>query len=254
MSLSIGIVGLPNVGKSTLFNALLKREIAKIANYPFTTIEPHAGVIEVPDARLESLCKLTAPERCIPAVIKFIDIAGLVQDAHKGEGLGNQFLSHIREVDAILHVVRDFEDPQVPHVSGSVDPNRDREIIKLELELAGIEKPIEEWVNRKKEDFNNVDELIARTYKLLNLITFYTIKGGKEVHAWPLRQGSTALMAAEKVHTDFAKKFIKAEVILVEELLREGGWNKAREHGKINLSSRDYIVQDGDVIEFKVGR
>lgn len=253
MSLSIGIVGLPNVGKSTLFNALMRRQIAQTANYPFTTIKPHTGVVTVPDKRLEKLTELIKPEKVTPAIVTFVDIAGLVKNAHLGEGLGNEFLGYIRNVNALVHVVREFKDSQTPHVMGSVDKDRDREIIKLELELAKINKPMIEWVNRDKAEFEKVDELIEMAYKLLNLITFYTIKGGKEVRAWSLKRGQKMFSAGEKVHTDFAKKFIKSEVIDVNELLIHGLWQKVKELGKVRIEGRDYIIKDGDVIEFKIG-
>lgn len=253
-TLEVGIVGLPNVGKSTLFNALIKRQIADVANYPFTTIKPHTGVVEVPDEKLKKLCKLISPQKCIPATVTFIDIAGLVKNAHKGEGLGNEFLGQIRNVDAIVHVVREFEDENVSHVMGAVDPKRDKEIIEIELELGGIKKPTIEWINRQKKDFENVDELIKRSYKLLDLITFYTVKGGKEVRAWSIKKGKTAIDAAEIVHTDFAKNFIKAEVININELLKTNGWKDAKEKGKVSLEGKDYVLKDEDVIEFKVGK
>jgi hypothetical protein len=253
MSLSVGIVGLPNVGKSTLFNALLKRQIADVAPYPFTTIKPHTGVVAVPDENLKKLSDLIEPKKSIPATVTFIDIAGLVKNAHQGEGLGNEFLGQIRNVDAIVHVIREFEDEKIAHVMGSVDAERDREIIKIELELAGIRKPTIEWINKDKKDFENVDQLIKKAYEILGLITFYTIKGGKEVRAWSIKKGSTALDAAGKVHTDFARNFIKAEVIPVDQLLEISGWREAKEKGRIKLEGKDYVVQDKDVIEFKVG-
>lgn len=253
MSLSVGIVGLPNVGKSTLFNALLKRQISNTAPYPFTTIKPYTGVVEVPDENLKLLADLVKPERVVPATVTFIDIAGLVKNAHKGEGLGNEFLGQIRDVDAIVHVIRAFEDEGVAHVMGSIDPERDKEIVNLELEIAGIKKPTLEWINRDIKDFENVDELIARAYELLGLVTFYTIKGGREVRAWSIKKESTALDAAGTVHTDFAQHFIKAEVIGVRELLSAGSWHRAKEQGKVRLEGRDYIIQNGDVVEFKVG-
>lgn len=253
MSLKVGIVGLPNVGKSTLFNALLKRQVSPEGNYPFTTIKPFTGVVEVPDEYLEKLAQLVKPERIVPATVTFIDIAGLVKNAHKGEGLGNEFLGHIREVDVIIHVIRAFEDSQVPHTMGNIDPGRDREIINLELEIAGIKKPIIEWVNSDIGGFDRVDDLIKEAYKTLGLITFYTIVGGHEIRAWSIKQGSTALDAAGQVHTDFAKKFIKAEVVNVDELLKTGGWHRAKEEGKMRLEGKDYVVQDKDVVEFKIG-
>ncbi len=254
MSLSVGIVGLPNVGKSTLFNALMKRDIAATANYPFTTIKPHTGVVEVADEKLEQLGKLIGPEKLVAATVTFVDLAGLVKNAHQGEGLGNEFLGQIRDVNAIVQVVREFESDQVPHVMGSIDPQRDRQIIAEELKAAGIDKPMMEWVNRDLGEFERVDELIQEAYKLLDLISFYTIKGGKEVRAWSLKRGETALSAAEKVHTDFAQNFIKAQVINVDELIAGGSWQVAKARGKIRLEGRDYVMQEGDVVEFKVGR
>ncbi len=306
-SLSVGIVGLPNAGKSTLFNALASRRLAETAPRPFTTIKPHEAVISVPDGDLVSLSKLVKPEKTVPATITFIDIAGLVRGAHKGEGLGNQFLAKIREVDAIVHVVRAFEDPGVSHQHPTHEPGsreqvlEDIEVVNLELELGGITGKPEIFVlNVDENDLNNIDllaqveqkfkekallisakleeelidlneqerkdylgqlgieksgleRLILHTYSLLNLITFYTIKRGKEVHAWSIKSGSTAIDAAGEVHTDFAKNFIKAEVVNLLELLRVGGWKEAKEKGKIRLEGRDYIVQDKDVVEFKVG-
>lgn len=299
MSLSVGIVGLPNSGKSTLFNALLSRQIAQVANYPFTTIEPHEGVVALPDERLEKLSEIVKPEKTTPATVTFIDIAGLVKDAHKGEGLGNQFLGHIREVDAICHVVRAFENPDVSHYYETIDPKRDMEIVNLELELAGIKKPtiyvlnideqgikggkstksikgitgepvvtcaklemeLAELTPEERKEYlaqlsvreSGLEKLIKEAYKILDLITFYTIKGGKETRAWSLKRGSNALEAAAKVHTDFAKNFIKAEVVSFEELVKAGSWSAAHEQGKIRLEGKNYVVEDTEVIEFKVG-
>lgn len=310
MSLSVGIVGLPNAGKSTLFNALAARRLAETAPRPFTTIEPHEAVVAVSDPDLERLAKLLNPETSVPTAVTFIDIAGLVKGAHQGEGLGNQFLGHIREVDAIAHVVRAFTNPAVvqeetQYESGSFEHiKRDVEIVNLELELGGIsQKPTvyvvntDEYVlndastqnllNRLKEYFKEeavaisarleeelidldegergsyltelgiektgLEQLIGRAYLLLDLITFYTIKGGKEVHAWSLKRGGRAIEAAGEVHTDFGKNFIKAEVINIDELLTSGGWKEAKEKGKVRLEGRDYKVADEDVIEFKIG-
>jgi len=307
MSLSVGIVGLPNAGKSTLFNALLSRQIAQVAEYPFTTIEPNTGVVEVPDERLTKLAELLKPEKVVPAAVKFIDIAGLVKGAHQGEGLGNKFLGHIREVDAIVHIVRGFTNPNVSHVHGKIDPQGDIKIVNLELEMAEIKKPTiyvlnvdehkltSELANQLTRELSSqlvnwsasqlvpicaklemdlvelspeekrqyltelgiketgLDKVIQAAYKLLDLLTFFTIKGGKQVQAWSLKSGQTALDAAGVVHTDFAKNFIKAEVIPFEELEKIGSWSKAQELGKIRLEGRDYKVCDGDVIEFKVG-
>ena len=307
MSLSVGIVGLPNAGKSTLFNALVARRLSPTAVHPFTTIEPHEAVVPVPDGRLAALAELVKNDESeiIPATVTFIDIAGLVKGANEGAGLGNQFLAKIREVDTIIHVVRSFEDPNVAHVHHSAvlgtseQIKEDIEVVNLELELAGIKKPTiyvvnvdgkqlgegelwdvgrvmgvsslvicakleeelsdlrlgerKQYLNELSVEESGVEKLIQAAYKILDLITFYTIKGGEEVHAWSIKQGSTALSAAERVHTDFAKNFIKAEVINVDELLLLGGWSKAKESGKIKLEGKDYILRDGDVVEFKTG-
>src|SRR3972149_6922473 len=320
MSLSVGIVGLANAGKSTLFNALASRRLSETAPRPFTTIDPCEAVVSIEDEDLHRLCDLIKPEECVPATVTFIDIAGLVKGAHKGEGLGNQFLGRIREVDAIVHVVRAFADEKVshPHTSHPVGSEQqvleDIELVNLELELGGIEKkPTIYLLNVDEEKVNQVDQLtklieekyrgkalaiagkleeemidldnvekaemfkmlqwersglerlILEAYKLLDLVSFYTIKPssakategrgvGNQVSAWSLKKGGTALDAAERVHTDFAKKFIKAEVINVSSLLDIGGWKEAKEKGKIRLEGKDYIVQDKDIIEFKVGQ
>ncbi len=324
MSLSVGIVGLPNAGKSTLFNALAARRLAETAPRPFTTIEPHEAVVSVPDSLLVKLSKLVKPEETIPATITFIDIAGLVKGAHKGEGLGNQFLGKIREVNAVVHIARGFPDSYVPHQHIAHQPGTidqilyDIEIVNLELQLGAIKyKPtiyvlnvnelqvaeketMNRWRFKVEEKFKDptiviaakleedltdlkpeegrkyleeigvektgLELLIQKSYQLLDLITFYTIKGGKEVTAWSIKRGSNAIEAAERVHTDFAKKFIKAEVIQVNDLLKIGGptstrkgeptrsgWKEAKEKGKIRLEGKDYMVQNRDVIEFKVG-
>lgn len=325
--MKIGIVGLPNVGKSTLFNALLGRRIAKTAAYPFTTVEPHEAVVAVPDERLEKLAELIARStseespsttlgtrkptsevskkpQIVPATVTFIDIAGLVKGANEGAGLGNQFLGKIREVDAIVHVVRVFNPSAssgqgIPHVMGDINPARDIEVVNLELELGGITgKPVIYVVNvdetsikyqissikdivgdvpviaicaKLEEELSDLspderktylkelgieetglEKLIKEAYKILGLISFYTIKGGKEIHAWSLRQGASALEAAGMVHSDFAKNFIKAEVMGVDDLLTIGGWKRAKEQGLIRLEGKDYIVQSGDVIEFLI--
>lgn len=288
--LSCGIVGLPNAGKSTLFNALAARRLAETAPRPFTTIDPHEAVVAVPDAKLAKLqavirSQLAVDVPIVPATVTFIDIAGLVRGASKGEGLGNQFLAKIREVDAIVHVVRRFSDPQVVHVAGKIDPKEDLEIVNLELELGGIvgkptlvvynvdEKDVgkvgdglylcakleEELIDLSPEERrqylpeSGLEKLIKKAYQLLGLITFYTIKGGKEIHAWSLKNGKTALEAAAEVHTDFAKNFIKAEVINVDRLLAVGSWQGARGGGEVRLEGKDYVVQDQDVVEFKTG-
>jgi len=343
LGLICGIVGLPNVGKSTLFNALTQANAA-IANYPFTTIDPNVGAVEVPDERLQALAKIIKPKKLTPATIKFLDIAGLVKNAHKGEGLGNQFLSHIREVDLIVEVVRLFEDSNVVHVSGSVDPVRDIEVISLELgyadmgyltsqaekkrkagaeekkDLAVIEK-VRDAINAgkplKKDDLSHAElelmlphsiltlkpvvyvvnageekipqelsgysplvslnsklemeiaelpeeerkefrseegcglaRLAKSCYELLNLITFFTVKG-EETRAWTITKGAKSPQAAGKVHSDMEKGFICAEVIHFSELIKLSSIHEAREKGLIRTEGRDYILQDGDVVQFR---
>ena len=365
MNLSVGIVGLPNVGKSTLFNALLKRQIADASNYPFCTIEPNVGVVEVPDARLSKLAEIIRDEYpdkkddlsfppLVPAVVKFVDIAGLVKGAAEGEGLGNKFLSHIREVDVICHVVRTFSDPNVVHVAGEVDPKRDIEIVNSELilaDLSTLKKSKEAKTQRSKEEekrkeiiekvytelnngklakdlmlvdeekdtikllqlltmkpviyvanvsedkineslgnetmkqFNNqyvaisakieselstlsaedakaylkelglsepgLDRLIKLAYKTLGLISFLTA-GEKEVRAWTIVKGMLAPQAAGVIHTDFEKGFIKVEVASFDDYINNNGWAGARNVGKLRIEGREYVMQDGDVVEFKV--
>jgi len=299
MSLSVGIVGLPNAGKSTLFNALLSRQQALVANYPFTTVEPNVGIVPVPDERLDKLSELIRPQTTTPATVEFIDIAGLIKGAHQGEGLGNKFLAKIREVSLIVHLVRVFVDPDVVHYYETLDPKRDIEIVNLELELGGIKKPAlyvanvsegqltdKGWVPKIKveneevemvpicakleadlADFSaeerraylrelgisqsGLDKLIKKAYARLGLITFYTIKGGKEVRAWSLPVGETALSAAAEVHTEMAKGFIKAEVVSFADLAAIGGWQQAAQAGKVHLEGKEYIVEDGDILEFK---
>lgn len=349
MSLSIGIVGLPNVGKSTLFNALLKRQIADVGEYPFTTVEPNTGVVEVKDERLNRLSKVSGIDKKVPAAVKFIDIAGLIKGANKGEGLGNQFLSQIRKTDAILHLVRGFDNKNAPHVSGRVDPVLDISTINLELVLSdfevvskalskerGLEKEeievlkkllkqlkagefAEEIRLEKQElllvkDLNlltlkpmlyalNLDEsavgefrrdkdmppvmllsakleaeinelskkerleylkqlglkeslldrLIKECYQLLDLITFFTVKGSKQVQAWPIKKGKTMIEAAEIIHTDFSENFIKAQVIDYDDYVKHGGVKKCRELGMTRVEGKDYVVKDGEVIEFMIG-
>jgi len=360
MGLSVGIVGLPNAGKSTLFNALT-RAGAAVGNYPFTTIEPNTGVVPVPDVRLEQLAAIFNPPRVIPTTVTFTDIAGLVRGASQGEGLGNQFLGHIRETDAVALVVRCFDDPDVTHVEGSVDPVRDIELLELELQLADLESVSKrldktERTSRLQKDHSgediaalrlvrehldsgqpvrtmglnpeqqarvrdlflltakpilvvaNVDEndpagaavlqrveeraersggeavavsarieaelselepddqreflaslglaepglnrLARSAYHLLALLTFFTA-GEKEVRAWTVRRGETAIDAAAEIHTDFAKGFIRAEVVAAADLIAAGSYAAVREQGRLRLEGRDYLVQDGDVMHFR---
>lgn len=363
MNLKVGIVGLPNAGKSTLFNALLKKQVAGTANYPFTTIEPNVGIVPVPDERLAKLGGLVEKEEnvkppLIPAVVEFVDIAGLVRGASEGQGLGNKFLSHIREVDIICNVLRIFPDPTVVHVAGEVDPKRDKEIIETELILADLQtlskqteprgvkdkeaqrrwelvqtlrigldagksacsiitdpddealvkdlhllsmKPVLYVVNvaesqlNQSDQFNQftnqlvsiknaiiisakteaelaslnqdeqkaylkelgldnsgLDRLVAKAYDMLGLLSFLTT-GAKEVRAWTIAKGTKAPSAAGVIHTDFEKKFIKAEVISFHDLVAVGGWKKAKEQGKLRFEGKDYEMKDGDVVEFKIG-
>ena len=272
MSLSIGIVGLPNVGKSTLFNALTKKGVPA-ENYPFCTIDPSIGIVPVPDERLEKLSVMSKSKKMIPAVVEFVDIAGLVKGASEGAGLGNKFLSHIREVDAIIEVVRIFEDKTMIHVHDKVDPLFDIEVINMELELANIKKPTlyvlntSEAADSVKKDFigklpgpyievdpifgTGLDKLVQASYDLLNLITFFTT-GEDESRAWTTKRGATAPEAGRSIHNDFKEKFIRAEVINWKVLLDCASYAVARSKGLVRTEGKEYIVQDGDVIEFLI--
>lgn len=282
--LSIGIVGLPNVGKSTLFQKLTGLDV-HVANYPFATIDPNVGIVPVPDERLDKLAALSKSEKKIPAIVEFYDIAGLVKGASTGAGLGNQFLSHIREVSAIVEVVRCFPDPSVIHVDGTTDPVRDIETIELELLIKDesvkdgspklTDKPIMYVLNGKEEDVSpdlikfleekqrpyvrldlsgdvSFDDLVRLAYKTLNLMSFFTT-GPKETRAWTIRRGSTAPQAAGEIHTDFEQKFIRAEVVDCATLLAAGGWQEAKRLGKMRLEGKEYLVQDGDVLIIRHG-
>ena len=333
--MKLGIVGLPNVGKSTLFNSLTKAG-AESANYPFCTIDPNVGIVTVPDERLKLLGDMYHSKKVTPAVIEFVDIAGLVKGASKGEGLGNQFLSNIREVDAIVHVVRCFEDDNVVHVDGNINPLRDIETINLELIFSDIEilerriakvgkqarmdktaakeaallervkalledgklamafqpededdgasnagvaavreyaaecgsgvfvicAQIEEEISELEEDEktmfledlglkeSGLDKLVKASYKLLGLISFLT-SGEDETRAWTIKIGTKAPQAAGKIHTDFERGFIKAEVVNYKDLLEQGSLAAAREKGLVRMEGKEYVVQDGDNILFR---
>ena len=314
MSLSIGICGLPNVGKSTIFNALTRKSVL-VANYPFATIDPSVGVVAVPDERREKLAALSQSEKDIPAAVEFVDIAGLVKGASEGEGLGNQFLSHIRQVDAIAHVVRIFENPNIANTQEHINPLADIELINTELALADLDQKDEKqkisrkpalYVLNKESGGHNLDEminderwlrlmeyladkkyvivdanveselkdfhqddkqefrqeygvfedgvggLIRAGYELLGLISFFTT-GKDETRAWTVPSGASAPKAGAAIHSDFETKFIRAEVINWQKLLDAGSFAKARERGLIRTEGKEYIVQDGDVVEFLHG-
>ena len=354
MGFKCGIVGLPNVGKSTLFNALTASKNAEAANFPFCTIDPNIGVVDVIDERLDHLAKLSKSKKKIYTNITFVDIAGLVKGASKGEGLGNKFLSHIREVDAIIHLVRCFDSEKITHVNSQIDPASDLETIKTEIILSDLdviqkklekskkkllteteEKILKEKLkdlnNGKEIKINNVEEekflsrigllsvkpkiivcnvdeenltkgnnytqqvknkypnekvinicadiedqlsgldkdekekfmqeiglnktglnkLIKEGYDLLNLDTFFT-SGPEESRAWTVRRNTSAPKAASVIHTDFEKKFIRAETVTCEDFIKYGSTEKCKENGKLRIEGKDYIVKDGDVLYFRV--
>ena len=355
MGFKCGIVGLPNVGKSTLFNALTSSKNAQAANFPFCTIDPNIGIVDVPDKRLDKLHKLSNSKKKINANITFVDIAGLVKGASKGEGLGNKFLSHIREVDAIVHLVRCFDSENIQHVNKQIDPINDLEVIKTEILLADInqiEKKLQKNVRKKMtekqikllegtlnklnkgddlKEYNDVDsqktlrevglistkpyiivsnvdekniksgnnytkilkekfpeqkhiticadiedqitdlkpeernaymqniglektglnQLIITGYDLLGLNTFFT-SGPKESRAWTIKKNVNAQMAAGVIHTDFEKNFIRAEVVSYDDFEKYGSAEKAKENGKLRVEGKDYLVEDGDVLLFRV--
>src|SRR5436190_638714 len=273
MAISCGIVGLPNVGKSTLFNALSAAGAA-VANYPFCTIEPNVGVVPVPDARLDALVALYHPKSVVAATVNFVDIAGLVRGASKGEGLGNQFLANIRETDAIAHVVRCFEDDNVFHVANVAEkqlaaPDSDKFVGALrahadaegapvvvicaaaEAEIAGLDKTDRPaFLDSLGLKEPGLDAVARTAYKILDLITFLTAEED-ECRAWTVKRGARAPQAAGVIHTDFERGFIKAEVIWWEDLIKLGSEAACRSAAKLNLEGKDYVVRDGDVIHFK---
>src|SRR5437764_641686 len=244
MGFKCGIVGLPNVGKSTLFNALTETAAAQAANYPFCTIEPNVGEVAVPDPRLDKLAEIAKSGQIIPTRLTFVDIAGLVRGASRGEGLGNQFLATIREVDAIAHVVRCFDDDNVIHVEGRVDPAGDVATIDTELGLKDLET-LDKRIERAEKALKGPDAKSER----LGLITFFTA-GPKEVRAWTLRSGSRAPQAAGTIHTDFEKGFIKAEIIWWEDLVELGTDAACRAAAKLAVEGKEYVMRDGDTAHF----
>src|SRR5438132_1586466 len=261
MGLSIGIVGLPNVGKSTLFNALSGASVLA-ANYPFATKNPNVGVVPLPDDRLDELAALYEPRKTTHAALEFVDIAGLVKGASKGEGLGNQFLANIREVDAIAHVLRCFTDHDAVHVDGPIDPARDREVAEKDgarwvAICSKVEAEIQQLPGEERAEFlahagltePGLNKLVRAGFDLLGLQSYFTV-GEDECRAWVIKRGTRAPQAAGAIHTDFERGFIKAEVIRWDELLRHGSESAARAKGALRVEGKEYVVQDGDVIHF----
>src|SRR6266699_1056919 len=246
MGFSCGIVGLPNVGKSTLFNALTETAAAQAENYPFCTIEPNLGEVAVPDPRLEPVAALAKSTASVPTRLAFVDIAGLVRGASRGEGLGNQFLANIREVDAVVHVVRCFSGSDVIHLEGRIAPVEDIETIETELMLADLDS-LERRIEPLEKRSRGGDPESGAT---LDLVTFFTA-GPKEAHAWTVTRGTRAPQAAGVIHTDFERGFIRAEVVTWEDYVALGGEAGARDAGKLRLEGKDYAVADGDVIHFR---
>src|SRR5437588_11978 len=266
MALNCGIIGLPNVGKSTIFNALVGGR-ALVANYPFSTVEPNVGVAVIPDERLAKLTQIFKSRKTTPTAIEFRDIAGLVEGSSLGEGLGNQFLNQVREADALVHVVRVFEHPDVIHVAGAMDPERDigrvEELARargaravticgaVEAEVAAL--PPQERADYFRElgmGEGGLVRLVRTAYELLNLITFFTA-GEVESRAWTIRRGTKAAQAAGKVHSDMERGFIRAEVYHYDDLIACGSEAGVREKGLFRLEGRDYVVKDGDVLFFR---
>src|SRR5205814_625929 len=249
--LKLGIVGLPNVGKSSLFNALTAAGAAA-ENYPFCTVEPNVGMVEVPDDRLHRLADIVQPKKVVPAVVQFVDIAGLVKGAAEGEGLGNKFLSNIRETDAIVQVVRCFEDPDVIHVMGAVDPVRDREVIEFELALADlsvVEKRLDRTQRAAKTGDKDAKSELDHLTKALAFLR--EGKGLWEARAGTIHNGDTAPAAAGVIHTDFERGFIRAETVAYPDFIANGGWKGARGKGVARAEGKEYVVADGDVLLFR---